>query len=538
MGHNLKNNIIPCNVNFEDFLPPPLTQSIFINPTNSFEVDRIIKSLKINKGNICKPNNKMFKLSSSYISYPISCIFNCIIKTGNYPKCLKVACVTPLFKSGNKDNVSSYRPISCLPSLKIVIEKLLHCRLVDFLNVNNILCKEQFGFRSGLGKMDAVTNLLDHIYESMNSEKYFGAVSLDLSKAFDTVDHSILLKKLSHYGMRGTAFSLLESYLKDRYQYVSVNGFVSDQLPVTLGVPQGSVLGPLLFLLYVNDIPLVPKKSLVTIYADDIILYFSDFNVFNLCDTLSKDLEYLEKWLRCNCLTLNYDKTSYTMFTYKSIPNNINIKINNFYVKRLPSLNFLGMVLDQKLTFNKQILKIVSHLSKVQGIIFKLNFLPAHILRSLYMSLFQPHLVYCIETWGCSCLSILDPLIILQKKVVRVINGSGYLDHTAPIFNDLKILKIKDLFDYFISIYSFKVFKQLKYNELFTKICELQISHGHNLRSDKLRLPSVDIYKFKQSIIYQVVSKWNEIPNDLKRVNSLPGFKRKYKSFLLDKYNT
>ena len=152
------------------------------------------------------------------------------------------------------------------------------------------------------------------------------------------------------------------------------------------------------------------------------------------------------------------------------------------------------------------------------------------------MSLFQPHLVYCIETWGCSRPTIINPIIILQKKVIRVINGSGYFDHTDPIFKDLKILKVEDLFYYFICIYSFKVMKNLKYAELFTKICDFQVSHGHSLRSDELRLPYVNILKFKQSIIYQVASNWNKIPNNLKDINTLSNFKRQLKVILLDRH--
>ena len=197
IGNKLKNNIPTCTNDFNNFLPNSLNNSIYITPTNYSEVSLMINKLKLNKGNINNPNNKIYKLLNSFISIPITLIFNCIVATGIYPKTLKIACVTPLFKSGNKGEVSNYRPISCLPTLNTIIEKLLHQRIMRFLDKNKILNTSQFGFRSGMSTTDAVTSLLSEIYDSMNSHKYFGTVSLDLSKAFDTVDHTILLKKTS-----------------------------------------------------------------------------------------------------------------------------------------------------------------------------------------------------------------------------------------------------------------------------------------------------------------------------------------------------
>ena len=531
IGQKLKDKVPPCDNNFSCFLPPSLESSIFLTPTNRNEVFNVINSLKLNKGNLKNPTSKIYKLINNSVSDPISIIFNGIISSNIYPDCLKKACVTPLFKSGDKEDVTNYRPISCLPILNTIIEKLLHKRFVSFIDSNNILYKKQYGFRSGMSAVDAISELSGGIYNAMNFEQYFGAVSMDLSKAFDTVNHSVLLDKLHHYGFRGPVHNLLTSYLNNRLQYVAVNGYVSELKTINVGVPQGSVLGPLLFLLYINDMPSAVKESSVLIYADDTTLCFSHKNIYNLCEILSNELASLDCWLRCNFLTLNLNKTNYTIFALKRIPDDIKISINKNEISRLPVLNFLGILSDQKLTFKDHINLVVSKLSKTQGIMYKLNYLPSQILRTLYMTLFQSYLIYCVEVRVCSYTTTLQPLIVLQKKVIRLVNGSGYYDHTTPIFKDLNILKFNDLFLYFICIYSFKMFNNLKCNaeDFILAVDNIQNVHSHNLRGNSLDLPKVNKYKFRQSIFYQVILNWNKFPQNLKQVGSLSVFKRKLK---------
>ena len=306
LGPNLKNKFNSSNNFFTNFLPDPLNSSVFLRPTNIEEVEKVILSLKSTKNTISKIGSGTLKLVHSTLSLPISQIFNSIIETGIYPSKLKTACVIPVFKSGSRKDIENYRPISTLNCVNIVIEKLLFIRINSFLNKYNVLIDTQYGFRKGRTTSDAVVRLLQGAYESINDRSYFGVVSLDLSKAFDTVDHGVLLHKIYNYSIRGVAHKIFASYLSHRNQYVFVNGATSCNLPVTVGVPQGSVLGPLLFLLYINDMP----KSISTdcnmlLYADDSLLFSSNKNIYELCAKLNASLRCLYMWLNSNFLTLN-----------------------------------------------------------------------------------------------------------------------------------------------------------------------------------------------------------------------------------------
>ena len=240
IGNKLKNELPRDNVhNFSHYLPTSNPHSIYLSPSTPAEVTLLINGMKNKKQNMHSPSVKLFKLNAQVLAIPISAIFNNLVSSGLYPNVLKIACVTSLFKSGDKFNVNNYRPISSLPLLNIIFEKLLHKRMNSFLEANDIFSPCQYGFRKGLNTGDAVNELLDNVYNSMHRNEYRGAIFLDLSKAFDTVSHDILLRKLEHYGIRGVALLLLQSYLSNRKQFVSFCGSKSEMCDLNIGVPQG-----------------------------------------------------------------------------------------------------------------------------------------------------------------------------------------------------------------------------------------------------------------------------------------------------------
>ena len=210
------------------------------------------------------------------ISEQLADLLNLSFTTGTFPTLLKTAKVIPIHKKDSKSNFTNYRPISLLSNLDKILEKLMHSRLSTFLNIKDIIYPLQFGFRQNYSTSYALIHLTETIKEALDQGKYGCGIFVDLQKAFDTVDHNILLGKLKHYGIRGVAYSWFESYLKDRKQYVSINGYNSKHLSISLGVPQGSVLGPLLFLIYINDLNTAIKHCKVYHFPDDTNLLHID----------------------------------------------------------------------------------------------------------------------------------------------------------------------------------------------------------------------------------------------------------------------
>ena len=332
--------------------------------------------------------------------------------------------MTVLHKSGDKSDVNNYRPISCLPLLNKIFEKLLYSRLYSFFVKCDIFSTCQYGFLRGVNTSNAVNDLLENIYKAMNKNEYLGAVFLDLSKAFDTVSHDVLLKKLEHYGIRGNALLLLKSYLTSRKQFVTFDGHRSEIKDVRIGVPQGSVLGPLLFLVYINDLPRSVRRLSSILFADDTTLHFSHKNIYSLCDSLTADLTHVKNWLLANKLTLNERKTYFIIFSLRKVPDNIRVVLGNHTLDQKSSGKFLGVLMDNKLTFSEHINMIVNKIAKVIAIIYRLKeFFPSYIIKQLYHSVVSPHFNYCITASGCISKNILQPFILMQKRLVRIITS-------------------------------------------------------------------------------------------------------------------
>ena len=296
----------------------------------------------------------------------------------------------------------------------------MHQRKFEFLNKNKILIDEQFGFRKNYSTCLGALHLTEHVIRNIDKGNYCIGVFMDLSKAFDTIDHHILLQKLYHYGIRGIALKLFENYLSNRRQYVMVDGVCSDYSNVTCGVPQGSVLGPLLFLIYINDIKQTSDVLNFSLFADDTSVVTTHSNISTLVQITNDELGKLNDWFKCNKLFLNYNKTNYIIFRSRnrSVPQNIPpVSIGNNIIHRKEHVQFLGIILDEFLNWKHHINYISIKLSKSVGVLSRLKYiLPSNILLMLYNSIILPHLNYCDIIWGNTFKTYLDKIQILQKK--------------------------------------------------------------------------------------------------------------------------
>ena len=435
---------------------------------------------------------KLLKLIPDLIIIPLCKIISNSFTSGTFPDSLKISKVIPIHKDGSTQLVNNYRPISLLSVFDKIIEKLMHKRLYGFLTEHNILFQNQFGFRQNNSTIYALIQITEMIKESIDNHKYGCGIFIDLRKAFDTVNHNILLIKLEHYGIRGTALKWFESYLSDRKQYVYHNGESSKLKDVTCGVPQGSVLGPLLFLLYINDLPNISKVLDFFLFADDTNIYCEANTLEELQIIINKELKELRTWLIVNRLSLNIDKTNFVIFHpyNKPVKQKITLKLHKNAISEKESVKYLGIMIDSTLTWQTHIDKISKKNSRAIGLLYKLRpFINIKIMKTLYYSFVYPHLLYAIEVWGSADITHLNSLITLQKRVVRMITFSDIrqIDYSFlpsdPLFIQLGIVKILDIFKINVSKFIFKCLnKTIPINFHSWYVLTTQINN-HNTRS-------------------------------------------------------
>ena len=352
-------------------------------------------------------STKFLKSITPVLLPALTLVINQSLITGIFPKKLKIAKVIPLHKKESTTLMDNYRPVSLLTAFSKVIKKVVYIQMTKYLKDNSLLYVSQYGFRGEHSTELAALELVDRIYIDLDKKRSPIAVYMDLSKAFDTLDHEILLYKLNRYGVKNNELAWFRSYLTGRTQFVDIDGIKSENLNISTGVPQGSILGPLLFLLYMNDIPNCSKLFKFILYTDDTSLLNSiqismSIECQDIIDEFNLELSRISDWLAVNKLSLNVKKTKFMIFHHKNkkIPK-LNLHINAISIERVSDFNFLGLMLNENLSWKSHTSKIGTKILKHIGVQNKLkNILPQNVLRMLYCSLILPHLTYSILTWG------------------------------------------------------------------------------------------------------------------------------------------
>ena len=461
--------------------------------------------------------------------------------SGKFPKSFKLAKVIPVFKKGDRNQCNNYRPISILPCISKILERIAYSQLYNFLSKHNIILPSQYGFRKNHSTDLAILDLHDQITTALSKNQYIVGVLLDLSKAFDTLDHTILLYKLEHNGVRGTPLAWFSDYLSNR-QYTEYENHKSDILDLQCGVPQGSILGPLLFLIYINDITHASPNLSYTLFADDTTLLYADKNLDNIFSMYNTELPKLLSWLRSNKLALNIQKTNYIVFhSHKKSLTNFNhkIMIENVEIEKKSCVKFLGILIDEHLSWTQQIDHVQSQVSRIIGIMYKLKgVLPRNALILLYKSFILSYLYYGVITWGHGYSNHIDSIYKLQKRAVRLCSGSHYLAHTDPIFKRLKLLKLSDINILQTAIFMFKLSHNIvpgNFNSMFTRNWQI---HSYNTRnSDNFHLTNPRTTLSSRSIRHRGPDVWHSLTNESKQYSFLSTFKRKLKNQLIALYN-
>ena len=444
--------------------------------------------------------------------------------------------MVPIFKSGDEMIFSNYRPVSVLPVFSKIIERLLYNRLLKFINDNDLLYKYQFGFQKGRSTHMALIILINKISEALENGDCVIGIFLDFSKAFDTVDHIILLQKLYFYGIQDITLSWFENYLSNRKQYVTYNGNKSKTEKINCGVPQGSILGPLLFLIYINDLSTVSGASMSILFADDTNMFFTGKNPQKMATVINEELTKVQEWLQCNKSSLNVLKTHYIIFTSRNkCVNDVDIRINDARIERVYATKFLGVHIDAQLTWKNHIEYTCKKISKCIGILSKARKkLHKSSLLTLYYSFAFPYFIYCNHVWGNTYQTNLKSLILVQKKLVCIISCAPFTAHTEPLMFAMRLLSVNDINQYMTAIFMYQCLNCITpqvFNDFFQKNNTL---HDHDTRqSNDLHVPYARLTVRKFCFKIHGASTWNNIPILIKQSQSLDVFKKQLRHHLI-----
>ena len=486
-------------------------KSIFLTPTDIPEVSSIIEGLGKTAPGVDGLTGHILKLLASVIVRPLVHLTNLCLQEGKFPENLKNALVIPIYKSGDKTLPQNYRPISLISNISKIIERVLHKRIYDFLESEKLISKTQFGFRKGHSTEHAVIHFMDYVTKHLENGKHIIGLYLDTKKAFDSINHRILLSKMNSYGLRGNCLDLIKDYLTNRSQSVRVNDTLSAFKNIECGVPQGSVLGPLLFLIFLNDLnSLSPNLEVIT-FADDASIFMSNASLTALESQMNKELSNIHTWFECNMLKLNLQKTGFQLFSKTKNITELRLTINDTPISKLEEVKFLGVLVDSNLSFKPHIHKLSLKLAQLSGVIRGTKqLLSKSQLTLLYNALIFPHLTYCCLIWGINYQSHLKRLLLLQKRIARHVLGLAYNESVSHRFGELQMLNIYSIVKYKAVIFALKHLNNTL-PVLLRNILEIRSPVVDTRNRNRFTVPFTRLNYRKNTVRFRVPAIWNEL---------------------------
>lgn len=537
IGSKLANKIPACQGNPLDFISSDFPPFSSFEPPDTQEISDLIDELKLSAAGHDNISAFLVKQVKEHILQPLVHILSLSLKTGIVPDDLKLAKVIPLFKADDPCCFNNYRPISILPCFSKILEKIVYKRMLNHLNSNAILYKHQYGFRKNHSTYMALLHLIDKVSSALENNEFCCSIFIDFSKAFDTVNHVILLNKLYKYGFHDITHKWLKNYISNRRQFVHVKGCFSDKAELLCGVPQGSILGPLLFLIYINDMFNASNLLSPIMFADDTTLLLSHSNFHSLIKEANVGLAAYASWFNLNKLSLNIKKSNFIIFSgrKKYFEEVSKIFINSIEMPKVSSTRFLGVYVDENLNWRVQIDSIYKKINKSIGIIRRISHLVnTSCLLTLYYSLIYPYLTYCNLVWASTFPTSLHKILVLQKRFIRIASRSESRASSGPLFQKHQILNIYNINIYQICIFIYKI-QSSEGNipvQFITYFKKKSSSHSFSTRQSlHLHLPKFLTSRGQFAIKYRGAKIWNDFLH-LPKKSSLNTYKKSLKKYL------
>ena len=499
-------------------------KTIFLPPTTPEELLKVINSLKNTLScGIDDIPDKVVKRCAPLLIIPLLDISNSSITSGTFPQMFKVAKVCPILKKGDRQNVENYRPISLLSVFSKILEKIMYNRLISFLESNHVLSNSQYGFRKGKGIDNAIQSFTETILKAKDSREQTVGLFLDLSKAFDMVNHNILIDKLNKIGIRGLAENWFISYLSNRTQIVEINSAKSNPVLMGHGVPQGSILGPILFIIYINDLPLNLSHTETVLFADDTNIILNASNTKDLQTKINETTKTLEAWLTNNKLKLNENKTVYIHFNQYSLHDPIQIFLNHTIIKEVENTKFLGIWVDSTLSWECHIDNLAEKLNRLcYAFRILAKILPMEVLKSIYFGYVHSLLSYGIIIWGSSLKS--EKILKLQKRILKIMKQVPIRTESKKIFSELQVLPLPCIYILESVCFIHQNMNLFPINSDF---------HEYNTRtSNNVHLSSHRLTRSLNSISHKGSNLFNHLPHSIKHLKNKQ-FKHSVKQILL-----
>lgn len=517
------------------------TRSLFLRPVTSLEVQNIIFALDPKKaqGYDGFPVAAL-KRHSTLLASVIKDCFNECVSQGEFPACLKRALVHPVFKGGDPTNPSNYRPISVLPVLNKVFEKLLFARIYNFLIATEQLYRHQFGFRKGSSTEVAILELVDEVSKTLDDKLSAGSIFLDLSKAFDTINHQMLLKKLESCGLRGLPNALLQSYLSDRIQQVVVSGIRSEIQFVRCGVPQGSVLGPLLFLIYVNDMSKLQLHGKTRLFADDTAISYACPSPVVVVQQMKEDMELVFNYLENNLLALNLSKTKRMIFRFlhSQLPEYPSLSVRNTVIEEVACFKYLGVYLDNRFNWDNHVRQVIAKCSSLCGILRRLSrSVPHHVLLKIYLAYIHSRYRYAIAVWGSCPKVYLKELQVQQNRCIKAVYKLPFLHPTRELYSmpQHKILPMYGLYTQSVAVIMYRILNNVNIHHNWEFEAAI---HDHYTRgSTDLRRTGFRTELGRRRFKIRGPTLYNELPENMKEALTVNEFKRKLTIYTRENLN-